>query len=193
MQVEKSPLVILVAFVFSLALPAFGYIYLGQLVAFLFLLGDGGGLALWILFPTTATYSSIKYPYWVTLSEFLRALTLEGGPAASHSMLAGVVLSIAGLIAISWLLLRFSARLPVRQIFTVSSALMVILAVILAGKGTHALQETGAVSVSSTPWEWSTELLGVYTSWQPLIAQALTAIVVLLVWRLGSRPAISVL
>jgi high-affinity iron transporter len=120
---------------------------------------------------------------------FMRALTLEGGATATHSMLAGAILSIAGLIAVSWLLLKFSARLPIRQIFTVSSALMVILAVILTGKGIHALQETGNLSITATPWSLSTELFGIYANWQALIGQVLVAVIVVAVWRLGSRPS----
>lgn len=119
---------------------------------------------------------------------FMRALTLEGGQAGVNSMLLGAVLAIGGLAALSWLLLKFSARLPIRTIFTVSSALMVILAVILTGKGLHALQETGTLSVSATPWQWSTDLFGVYASWQPLIGQLLVAAIVVLLWRIGNRP-----
>lgn len=120
---------------------------------------------------------------------FMRALTLEGGSAGTSAMLLGCALAIGGLAFLSWLLLKYSARLPIRTIFTVSSALMVILAVILTGKGLHALQETGTLSVSMTPWQWSTELFGIYASWQPLIGQLLVAAVVLLLWRLGNRPA----
>jgi len=90
---------------------------------------------------------------------------------------------------LSWLLLKYSTRLPIRTIFTVSSALMVILAVILTGKGLHALQETGTLSVSATPWQWSTDVFGIYASWQPLIGQLAIAAVVVLLWRIGSRPA----
>jgi high-affinity iron transporter len=103
-------------------------------------------------------------------------------------MLLGATLAIGGLAALSWLLLKYSARLPIRTIFTVSSALMVILAVILTGKGLHALQETGALSVSATPWRWSTDVFGVYASWQPLIGQVAIAAIVGLLWRIGSRP-----
>jgi high-affinity iron transporter len=119
---------------------------------------------------------------------FMRALTLEGGQTGVNAMLLGATLAIGGLAALSWLLLKYSARLPIRTIFTVSSALMVILAVILTGKGLHALQETGALSVSATPWRWSTDVFGVYASWQPLIGQVAIAAIVGLLWRIGSRP-----
>lgn len=119
---------------------------------------------------------------------FMRALTLEGGQTGVNAMLLGAVLAIGGLAALSWLLLKYSARLPIRTIFSVSSALMVILAVILTGKGLHALQETGTLSVSVTPWQWSTDVFGVYASWQPIIGQLAIAAVVVLLWRIGSRP-----
>ncbi len=120
---------------------------------------------------------------------FMRAITLEGGAQGVQAMALGLVVSVAGLATLSWLLLKYSAKLPIRKIFSVSSALMVILAVILAGKGLHALQETGTFFVTVTPWGWTTDLLGVYATWEIVIAQLLTGVLVFVLWRLGSRPA----
>lgn len=40
---------IILAVLFSLIVPALGYVYLGKLYAFLFLVGYLGGFALWLL------------------------------------------------------------------------------------------------------------------------------------------------
>lgn len=71
MSIKKRPLLLVSALLFSLAVPALGYIYLGTLYALLFLLGYGGGFVLWILVPAKAPYASIKVPYWTTLLAFL--------------------------------------------------------------------------------------------------------------------------
>lgn len=51
--------------------PAIGYIYLGPLVSFLFLLGYFGGFILWMLLPAKAPYASVKIPFWATLLAFI--------------------------------------------------------------------------------------------------------------------------
>lgn len=101
---------------------------------------------------------------------FYAALTAQGN--------GGVVLAGAGaatvlLAALAWLMLRFSARLPVRQFFRYSSALIAVLAVVLAGKGIGALQEAGIVGVWPVESLPRISMLGIYPSWQPLFAQLL--------------------
>lgn len=71
MNAKRQAPLIVCALLFSLAMPALGYVYLGPLVAFLFLLGYLGGFLLWILVPTKAPYASIRIPYWSTLLAFL--------------------------------------------------------------------------------------------------------------------------
>lgn len=85
-------------------------------------------------------------------------------------MLAGMALACATLAVIAWILLRTSRRLPLGSFFSASSALIAVLAVVLAGKGLAALQEAGwaGVTVVSAPrLEW----LGIYPTWQTLMAQ----------------------
>lgn len=61
----------ILALLFSLVIPVFGYVYLGSLVAFLFLLGYLGGFILWLLIPTKVSFTRIQIPYWTTLLAFL--------------------------------------------------------------------------------------------------------------------------
>jgi high-affinity iron transporter len=120
---------------------------------------------------------------------FLRAITIEGGEASTRAMTVGVIISFAALFLLSWLLLRYSARIPIRRIFSISSALMAALAVILVGKGLHALQETGILGVSPTWWHWTSDLLGIYATWQTFIPQLAMVVVVWTMWHIGRRPA----
>lgn len=82
-------------------------------------------------------------------------------------LLGGMIAGAATLVVVAWLLLRTSRRLPLGQFFKASSALIALLAVVLAGKGMAALQEAGWVNVSVIPApriEW----LGIYPTWQSL-------------------------
>ncbi|MBK1439872.1 hypothetical protein JHJ32_07750 [Parapedobacter sp. ISTM3] len=68
---QKNPVNILIALLFSLLIPAFGYHFLGLLYAVVFLVGYLGGFILWVLFPSNASWASLKVPYWLTLIAFL--------------------------------------------------------------------------------------------------------------------------
>lgn len=68
---------VIFASLFSLAVPALGYVYLGALVALLFLLGYVGGFLLWRLVPARASYASIRVPYWTTLLAFIALHKVE--------------------------------------------------------------------------------------------------------------------
>ncbi|GAO22077.1 iron permease [Alicycliphilus sp. B1] len=93
------------------------------------------------------------------------------GQGNDHAILAGLAAGVLSLAAITVLLLRFSARLPIGKFFSASSWLVAVLAVVLTGKGIKALQEAGWIAPSPllSP---RFELLGVYPSTIGLAAQA---------------------
>lgn len=68
---KMSPLTIGMALIFSLLIPALGYIFLGALVGILFLIGYFGGFILWFILPQRASYFSLRVPYWLTFIAFL--------------------------------------------------------------------------------------------------------------------------
>lgn len=68
---KSKTLTIVFALLFTLAIPVIGYIYLGWLIAFLFLIGYFGGFILWLVIPTKASWASIKAPFLTTLAAFL--------------------------------------------------------------------------------------------------------------------------
>jgi len=118
---------------------------------------------------------------------FLRAIWIEGGGNAKAAMTAGVFSALAVVIILGGLLLKYSVRLPIRQLFSVSSVIMGILSVILVGKGFHSLQETGIVSatVYSIPLQFP--LLGVFPTIETMIAQGATLMGCAALWLWGSR------
>lgn len=102
------------------------------------------------------------------------------------ALLAGLVTGMVLLGVIAFILLRYSKRLPIAQFFTWSSALIAVLAVVLAGKGVAALQEAGWIAVR--PIEGPRfALLGIYPSLQPVLAQLAVLIVAVLGFVLNRR------
>jgi high-affinity iron transporter len=90
-------------------------------------------------------------------------------------LLAGIGVGALILGLIAWLLLRTSQRLPLGLFFSLSSLVIALLAIVLTGKGVAALQEAGwtAVTVAPVP---SIDVLGIYPTWQSLLAQLAVAL-----------------
>lgn len=99
---------------------------------------------------------------------FYAALWAEGNGSA---MLAGAGTAIALLAVIAWVMLRFSARLPISRFFAWSSVLIAVLAVILAGKGVAGLQEAGLIGVAPVEGVPRVEMLGLYPTVETIAAQ----------------------
>ncbi|HEU4705168.1 MAG TPA: iron permease, partial [Sphingomicrobium sp.] len=87
---------------------------------------------------------------------------------------------LALLATIAIAMFRFSARLPIGKFFAYSSALIAVLAVVLAGKGVAALQEAGLLGVSPLAGAPRVEILGLYPTLEGLGAQAATLLVLLI-------------
>lgn len=113
---------------------------------------------------------------------FLSAIRLEEG-ADYRSAVGFGVLAALGLVAIIGLLmLRFSKRIPIPQLFKFSSIVISILAIILVGKGIHAIQESGYFSITEFPINLRLGLLGLYPTIETVLAQISLAGALLLVW-----------
>ena len=103
---------------------------------------------------------------------FYQALWLQVESGAQHAVWTGAGIAAVLLVAITFMIERFGVRLPLRQFFLGSAILMIILAVILAGKGVMALQESGLLPVQPLPLprlEW----IGFYPNVQVLVTQLL--------------------
>ena len=94
------------------------------------------------------------------------------------TILAGSGAAILLLSAIAWAMLRYSRKLPIGKFFAYSSALMVVLTVILTGKGIAALQEAGLMSVTPLADFPQVSMLGIFPAVQSLIAQVLVIAVI---------------
>ncbi|QUT07650.1 FTR1 family protein [Sphingobium phenoxybenzoativorans] len=108
---------------------------------------------------------------------FYAALTARGSGAV---ILTGAVTAISLLGIIAWVMLRFSAKLPVSEFFKYSSALIAVLAIVLAGKGVAALQEAGMIDIAPLAQIPRIPVLGLFPTWESVGAQLLTVAIVVL-------------
>ncbi|MEP6884875.1 MAG: cytochrome c/FTR1 family iron permease [Gammaproteobacteria bacterium] len=118
--------------------------------------------------------------FYAALASAGRGFWLLGGIAAGAVVL--------GLLA--WMLLRTSRRLPVATFFSASSILIAVLAVVLTGKGAAALQEAGWVAVTLAPVP-RIEILGIFPTWQSLLAQFTVIVVLTLGYALNHRRGVT--
>lgn len=118
---------------------------------------------------------------------FYQAL-LQSSPQHLSSILFGLLAGTALLAALIWGMFRLGLRLPLKQFFMVSGALLYLLAFVMAGKGVWALQEAGWIGItplSFSPIPW----LGIFPSLEGSIAQGILIVAVLAggLWLLAKR------
>ncbi|MEP6493171.1 MAG: FTR1 family protein [bacterium] len=102
---------------------------------------------------------------------FYQALFNEG----THVVLPislGIVVGFALLAVIFTLFYRFGVRIPLRPFFSVTSVLLYYMAFVFMGKGLRELQEGNAIPITVIPGFPTVEALGLYPTWQTMIAQA---------------------
>jgi hypothetical protein len=117
---DMSPTDIVCAIVFTLAVLAIAYVLLGLLPMFLFAFGFLGGLVLWLLVPSDASFQAIRVPYFVTLALFVIHKLEERflGFFAALSQITGVPVPESGAFlavllyafAGAWLLIPFLVK-----------------------------------------------------------------------------------
>ncbi|TCK80825.1 FTR1 family protein [Albibacterium bauzanense] len=119
---------------------------------------------------------------------FLTALKLDI-PEGSGSPIGWALLtSTAIIIVFTILMMYYSKRLPIKQIFKISALTMAILAVVLVGKGFSALQEAGVIEMSLVSDWLRFEPLGIYPTVQSLAAQIVTILLTIVLWIYADRP-----
>jgi high-affinity iron transporter len=119
---------------------------------------------------------------------FFAAMGSEGNGVA---LAAGIAAGGAALALIAWAMLRFSARLPIGKFFAYSAALIAVLAVVLAGKGFAALQESGLIGVTVLDGFPRSPILGIYPTLESMLAQAATIVLLALGFLLVHRRPVA--
>jgi high-affinity iron transporter len=101
---------------------------------------------------------------------FLQGLAIDSVSATAWGAIAGMVVLFIVVIAMQ----KYGLRLPLRVLFDVSTILLFVTAVILLGKGIHALQEVGVMPLRPIPM-FRIDLLGIFPDAWGLGAQVLLA------------------
>ena len=114
---------------------------------------------------------------------FLSAINIESSGKQEKAIVLGVVIAFVIVISLAWIVLKFSAKLPIPKLFKISSIVMGALAVILAGKGIHSFQETGFVAIHGYGFLPRVDLLGVFPTLETLGAQAVVLVIVIYVMK----------
>ncbi|MDT0691771.1 FTR1 family protein [Salegentibacter sp. F188] len=102
---------------------------------------------------------------------FLQAINLETKTGDGSSIGLGVIAAFGLIALLAVIFVKYSKRIPVRQLFRYSAWVITLLAVILIGKGIHAIQEAGWLSVTGFPVYLKIDWLGVYPTTETLMAQ----------------------
>ncbi len=120
---------------------------------------------------------------------FLRVIWFDADASAKTSMLSGIGLTLILIFGASWAAIRYSAKIPVTRLFQLSAYIMGVLSFILTGKGVHALQESGHISITPIMPYLRWEIMGIFPSIETLLAQVLILVVVVGLWMQGKKPS----
>ena len=111
---------------------------------------------------------------------FLQAMTLEAGAV---TVLEGVVLGLAGVVAVFVLVIALERKLPHKKMLMATGLLITWVLVVMVGTTVQTMQKVGWIAV--TPIEglelpyWAGLWLGVFPTWQGVLAQAAAVVFVL--------------
>jgi len=101
---------------------------------------------------------------------FYQALLNEGGNVAVPITL-GILFGFVALAIIFTLFYRYGVRIPLRPFFAVTSVLLYYMAFVFIGKGVKELQEGNAIPATFITHFPTVDWLGLYPTWETLIAQ----------------------
>ena len=118
---------------------------------------------------------------------FLQAISLETQPAHQSSIGLGVLAAFALIALFAILFVRYSKKIPVRQLFRYSAWVITLLALILIGKGVHSIQEAGWLSITGFPVSVSVDWLGIYPTIETVAAQIILFVIMLLLYYGSNR------
>lgn len=112
---------------------------------------------------------------------FLQGLSIDSAQGAMWGAIAGCVLLVALVVMVN----RVGYVLPMKPLFTASTVVLFVTAVVLLGKGLHALQEVGALPLAPIKM-FELEFLGIFPDAISLVPQIVLALAPL-AWRFRRR------
>lgn len=139
---------------------------------------------LWALF--SISFISVFREAFETVL-FIRALWFQTGESGKNAVGLGLIAALALIFGFAFFALKYSKKIPIRELFKFSSTLTCGLALILAGKAIHSLQEAGIFDSTSIPFNLRIETIGLYPTWQTISAQVLTLALALILINYNSK------
>ena len=122
---------------------------------------------------------------------FLSSLQLQVYADSKNGVWLGALAAIVVVIIVAHLFLKFSTGIPFKKLFQYSSISILILAIVLAGQGIHAFQESGWVSVTSISFNFYSSVLGIYPTIETYMAQLIILLFTILMWRYENKITVS--
>lgn len=104
---------------------------------------------------------------------FYQALMFDAGPGP---VLAGFAPGLVLIVVVGAGIIRLGTKLPLRQVFGATNAILLLLAFVFLGKGLYNLQEAGLFALRPLPWAPDhpllAQVLGIHPTVETLGAQA---------------------
>ncbi len=110
---------------------------------------------------------------------FYHALLFQAESSTSL-ILWGLAVGAAVVSVLAFAIFKFSIRLPVRYVFSVTGFALYAFSFTLAGKGVHELQEAGLVSETVADFVPRLSFLGIYPTYETFLPQIVIAAAIVL-------------
>ena len=104
---------------------------------------------------------------------FYQSLLTQSVDAQFSYVAGGFFLGTIILFVLAWVLIKYSIKLPIARFFATTTYLLLALSFVLMGKAVSALQEAAFIDISPLPVSFSIEWIGVNSTWQGVLSQAL--------------------
>ncbi|WP_253948860.1 FTR1 family protein [Pseudoalteromonas sp. TB64] len=102
---------------------------------------------------------------------FYQSLLTQSTTEQYSSIAMGFAIGVAILAVITWVLVKYSIKLPVAKFFAITTYLLFLLSFVLMGKAVTALQEADIVGITTLPINIDLVWLGIKSTWQGVTAQ----------------------
>lgn len=118
---------------------------------------------------------------------FLSAIELQIDQGSKSGIYFGAVSSLIFVLLLAWLALKFAVKLPIMKLFKYSAVTIVVLSIVLAGKGIQAFQESGYMSITQIPIRLNLPLIGFYPTMETTIAQLFVLLLTMVLWKFNKK------
>ncbi len=109
---------------------------------------------------------------------FYQSLWLQGGALHQTAFIGGILCGLLLLAVVAVGILKYAVKLPLKTFFGGTALLMLLLAIVMTGKGIAALQEAGQLTAIALPVP-AFSSLGFYPTLQGAVAQGILLLLAL--------------